>query len=284
MRRAEHPPPLRLRAALALAALGATAGLGGCLLIAGEFQSLTLAFAIQRSVAEGESLEVHSAVYPHEVKLRKYFVRIAGRVVPANGSPLPTTVEVSAVNEDLASGKVALRFKMSVEMEPDGSFSAVKRYKRDIAPGTLQTVTIEPRGGGIPVGSEVKVCVDVVRSKGDLEGRPCVAAQPPAAGGNVFTVRVLDNSFEPKLVQVSPGDTVRWVLEGSLTNHTTTEMDMIWDSGFAFTRNGAFFEWTPTEDHRDKTFGYACVTHQDCCQMTGSIQVGEDAPNPDDRY
>lgn len=273
------------RAPIAVAAvLAAAAVLAGCLLIAGQFHNLTLTFATQRAVEADEALEVHSSVYSEELKLRKFFVRIAGLLIPAEGADMPSSIDVSAVNEDLETGKVLLRFKMSVKVSADGSFSAVKRYRKDIPAGTLQTVTVTPRGAGIPNGSQITVCVDAVKSRGDLADRPCIADDPSGGSGDVFTVRILDNRFDPSLVRVDPGDTVRWLLEGSATNHTVTEMEMVFDSGLTLTQSGSSFEWTATEAHRDQTFGYACVTHQGCCQMTGSIQVGRDAPDPGDGY
>ncbi len=271
---------LTVPAAAAVAAI-----LVGCVLVAGELQSLVLTFATQRTVEVGETLEIHSAVYPEKVELRGVLVRVAGRLIVAEGAALPASVDVAAVNQDVDSGRVRFRFKLSVEVAEDGTFSAIKRYRKDIAAGTLQTVSVTPRGAAIPNGSQITVCVDLARSAEALSGLSCPAQDPSSGGqGNLFVVKVLDNSFEPRRLRVEPGDTVRWVLEGSATDHTTTEMEMRWDSGFAFTQTGSFFEWTPTEAHRDQTFGYSCVTHRTCCAMTGSIQVGANAPDPGDGY
>jgi plastocyanin len=55
---------------------------------------------------------------------------------------------------------------------------------------------------------------------------------------NTVTVEVHDSFFQPRSVRVNPGTTVRWVLQGSMTNHTTTENNGLWDSGFVFPGTG----------------------------------------------
>lgn len=107
---------------------------------------------------------------------------------------------------------------------------------------------------------------------------------PPPPAPNIVTIDVLDNSFDPKQVQVQPGTTVRWVLQGNAPNHTTTEMATTWDSGFTLVNPGDFFEHTFTEADDNQTFEYSCVTHKDCCEMQGSIQVGQNAPPPTPGY
>lgn len=110
------------------------------------------------------------------------------------------------------------------------------------------------------------------------------APPPPPPSDDVVVVNVDDNFFEPKSVRIEPGQTVRWVLRGSLTNHTTTAIDGVWDSGFVFTSSGTTFEHTFTEADDGKTFEYFCETHWKSDEMQGSVLVGEDAPTPRPGY
>ena len=59
-------------------------------------------------------------------------------------------------------------------------------------------------------------------------------------------------------------------------------MNGSWDSGTIFITAGDSYQRTFTED--GQTFEYFCTAHQGCCEMQGSIRVGENAPNPLDGY
>ena len=106
---------------------------------------------------------------------------------------------------------------------------------------------------------------------------------PPAPAG-VQIVEILENRFEPKQLTVQPGTTVRWVLRGNADNHTTTEMETTWDSGFVFLNSGDTFEHTFSAADEGSTFEYSCVSHKACCEMQGSVRVGDSAPNPSPGY
>lgn len=105
---------------------------------------------------------------------------------------------------------------------------------------------------------------------------------PPQA--DVVVVEIFDNEFVPKSITVDPGITVRWVNMGEMTDHTTTAKEGEWDSGFVFGAPGDTFEHTFTASDDGTTFEYACVTHQACCSMQGSVRVGENAPPPAPGY
>ena len=109
---------------------------------------------------------------------------------------------------------------------------------------------------------------------------------PPAAdgGSEVVEVAVDDFTYSPRVVRVDPGTTVRWVLEGDDTNHTVTARDGEFDSGFAFQQPGDAFEHVFEEEDDGMTFEYSCTSHSDCCDMKGSVRVGEDSPAPDPEY
>ena len=102
--------------------------------------------------------------------------------------------------------------------------------------------------------------------------------------GQVVTVSVRDNFFDPKSITISPGTTVRWVMRGSMTNHTVTENNGLFDSGFRFRNDGDNFERTFGSGDNDKVFLYHCETHWNSDEMQGSIRVGANAPEPPPRY
>lgn len=100
--------------------------------------------------------------------------------------------------------------------------------------------------------------------------------EPQPRGPQVITIEVRDNSYSPKSVTIQPGDTVRWVLRGNDPTHTATAVDGSFNAAFA--QAGATFERRFDADNR--TFDYSCQSHRGCCQMQGSIRVGENAPRP----
>jgi plastocyanin len=276
---------LKLGAGLALAAT-----LAGCILVAGVFQALTLHFELSEPLLAGTPREVHAGFYPQGVSMKNFLVRASGQLSPAGGAALPGSVKVTVVNEDADSGRLTYRYSLTVKVKADGTFDASKKYKRDIAANTLQTVTLQAIGGDVPAGSELTLCVDVAKKKGEF-GPGCATApsgdeedEPPSASDDVVVVRVLDNRFEPKSITIEPGDTVRWVLEGGDLSHTSTEMNGTWDSGFVFDAEGNFYERTFPASENGRTFMYSCRSHQGCCEMQGSVRVGASAEAPDDGY
>lgn len=101
---------------------------------------------------------------------------------------------------------------------------------------------------------------------------------------NTITIQVLDFEFVPRSVTIDAGQTVRWVFNGQDMTHTSTAMDMTWDSQFAFQQVGDAFEWTSSADDDGKTFEYSCRTHDNSHDMKGSIRVGDNAPAPAPGY
>ncbi len=98
--------------------------------------------------------------------------------------------------------------------------------------------------------------------------------------GAVVTVRVNDYFYDPVLVILQPGDTVRWVLTGNLRDHTVTDDGGAFDSGFVLTGPGANFQRQFTLADLGKRFNYSCRTHEGCCGMRGSVLVGANALQP----
>lgn len=106
----------------------------------------------------------------------------------------------------------------------------------------------------------------------------------PPADPNVVTVNLSEFAFSPRQVTVDPGQTVRWVLQGTDPTHTVTALDGRFNSGAAFRSTGDTFEQTFTAADNDQTFEYRCAAHADCCDMKGSVRVGANAPQPDPGY
>ena len=107
-------------------------------------------------------------------------------------------------------------------------------------------------------------------------------SEPRGSGAKTVTVVVKDNSYEPRTVTLNPGDTVRWVMQGSAPDHTATALNGAFDSGTALAAPGGVFERRFSE--ANQTFDYSCKAHKDCCDMKGSIRVGDSAPAPTPGY
>lgn len=254
----------------------------------GMFQTMTLHFSLSEELPQAESTLVHSIHYPHEVQVRRKWVRISGALMPPAGAAAPDEIRIASRFEDAETARLAGNLKANAKIAADGSFSVRSRIKKNVAADTLQLITAEPRGADLPAGTKIWLCIDIVNKKKDLASLPdCPAASDGGGGGGsaeVSVIQVRDNDFEPKRVRVEPGDTVRWELTGLSLNHTVTAMDeSVFDSGF-LSSAGAFFEITFNESHRDQTFEYFCRTHRTCCEMQGSVQVGANAPDPGDGY
>ncbi|HEX6899271.1 MAG TPA: hypothetical protein VF789_06135 [Thermoanaerobaculia bacterium] len=106
--------------------------------------------------------------------------------------------------------------------------------------------------------------------------------EPGGAGPKTVTVVVKDNSYEPRTVIINPGDTIRWVMQGTTPDHTVTALNGAFDSGNRLAASGAVFERRFLE--ANQTFDYSCQTHKDCCNMKGSVRVGDSAPPPTPGY
>ncbi|HEX4952720.1 MAG TPA: plastocyanin/azurin family copper-binding protein [Thermoanaerobaculia bacterium] len=109
-------------------------------------------------------------------------------------------------------------------------------------------------------------------------------APPPPPAPKVVTIEVTDHNYNPRSAQVNPGDTVRWVMRGSEPGHSVTERTGAFDSGFVFTAPGAIYERAFGAGEEGRTYEYACATHAGCCNMRGSVRVGDAAPRPNPDY
>lgn len=93
---------------------------------------------------------------------------------------------------------------------------------------------------------------------------------------------ITDYQFNPKNIQVNPGDTVIWQQQSTTYTHTVTASDGSFDSGAIFTAPGKTFSHTFTT--AGVTVNYFCKAHYTCCGMAGSVMVGSNAPPPNPGY
>lgn len=119
---------------------------------------------------------------------------------------------------------------------------------------------------------------------GGGSNNPAGPPPPGGGGGEVVVVNLDDFSFVPRRVQIDPGTTVRFVLRGTDPNHTATAVDGRFDSGLVFQAPGDSFEVDFTAADNNMTYDYSCGSHAQCCNMRGSIQVGNNAPPPAPGY
>jgi plastocyanin len=78
-------------------------------------------------------------------------------------------------------------------------------------------------------------------------------------------INIQDYYFDPQVVQIQPGQTVRWLNQG-VVDHTSTADNGEWDSGML--SNGQFFNFTFANEG---VFDYYCAMH---LSMVGTIVVG----------
>ncbi len=270
-----------------LLALAAPLFLVGCVFLTEQqIQSARFVLKTSKALPAGELTEVYSSIYPDELKLKKNFVKIFGQLQPPGGAAIPSQITLRVVSLDANTQRVYYQFKLVLKVRGDGSYSGIKKWRKNLIPNTLQMFLVEPRGAAIPAGTVVSLCIEVVKRKTEASSNgTCLSGAGSSDTASVTTVRLLDNQFSPKSITIQPGDKVRWVLEGNATNHTVTELDNnVFDSGFSFTVQGATFERTFTAADDGKTFKYYCRTHRDCCSRQGSVRVGNNAPDAGDDY
>jgi plastocyanin len=98
-----------------------------------------------------------------------------------------------------------------------------------------------------------------------------LAAAAPASAAEQL-VNVIDFEFQPKSLQINPGDTVTWTFtDGGHTTTANAGQAERWDSGPAANPAGERFSHTFTTPGR---YGYICIPHGSF--MTGVVQVGRD--------
>jgi plastocyanin len=279
----------RSRRSLRWALLAALLPTTGCVLLFqdGVFQSIAFHFTATQEIAADQPFDVEMLVHPIAIDLKKHYAQLSGRLVPPDGEELPAVVEVRVLTED-AGGKRVDQIRKSVRIREDGGFLESQKLRKNLPAGAVQLITLQPEGVPIPQGTQVHLCLDIVDTRADLDAANDCSDDDggqPGPGDETVVVQIVDTAFNPQRVTIDPGQTVRWVFQGTLTTHSVSAEDAtVFDSGFIFRTPGDFFEVTFGQEHDDQTFRYYCRTHHSCCEMQGSVLVGSNAPDPGDRY
>lgn len=122
-------------------------------------------------------------------------------------------------------------------------------------------------GGSHPAATGGNMASHMSGGMGGMHGGsgPATADQPTVtAGGPQVTVEMVNMSFQPANLQITPGTTVTWVNKDPAP-HTATAADRSWDSGI-FNQGQS---WSHTFDTPGR-YDYVCLVHPG---MAGTITV-----------
>lgn len=179
---------------------------------------------------------------------------------------------------------LTVEFDASASADPDGK---ITRYEWDFGDGT--------KGSGAKVRHEYAepgnytIKLTVADEDGATAAKTLAITVEAASQAGLWEVRMISTEdgrqiFEPALLKIKPGDTVRWVLASGV--HTTTayseengkaqgipEGAPSWDSG-VLTGQGEAFEFTFPEDAPQGSYAYFCIPHESL-GMVGLLVVGE---------
>lgn len=143
------------------------------------------------------------------------------------------------------TGVLARGAAASIRLDEPGTYA----YLCAIHPDMTGTIEVAGADGGVPPPSTAP------------------PAPVPSVAPDVGGIAIVDLAFEPPVLAVPVGTTVRWVNQG-VAIHTATAFDGSFDSGFLAT--GDAFE---RRFDAAGTFEYLCALHP---AMVGSIVVEED--------
>ena len=158
------------------------------------FQTLKLVFKLNGSVSVGEDKVVQIVVFPESVKTKRNFVQVSGKLVAPGEAELPEAIKVEAVFAATGSGAVKQRVALTLAIESDGSFIGNKKIKKNIGADQMMTVTVTPSGSSLAKGTEITLCVDLVKPKSKLGQLPaCV--EEGSNGDPSETLTALQSEF-----------------------------------------------------------------------------------------
>lgn len=165
-----RPPGLLLVAAALLST--------GCVLVFSPplGQHFEVAFEQERSLERGKKHVVATWTLADAVDTRKRTLQLSGGFERPAGERLPREVRLVATVTEPPDGKVRQRIKLTADVRPEDRFRVSKKIRRDVAAGSTVEVTVEPVGDDLPTGTRVKLCVDLVEAKRDLDDFPSCAA------------------------------------------------------------------------------------------------------------
>lgn len=206
------------------------------------------------------------AVDDHEAESEPATIRISVQ----NAPPEPQ-VDVTPVAE---GGGRAFRFDAGGSHDPDGQ---IGRYEWDFGDG--QAASGEQITHEYPESGTYDVQLTVIDDNGaQATTKATVTAAPDkATGGRLWEVRVIATDdgrylFDPPVLFIEPGDTVRWVLVRGA--HTATAYAQengqpqgipkgapAWDSGL-LSREGDRFAFTFPVNAPPGSYPYFCANHE----------------------
>ena len=186
-------------------ALGAGFLTGGCALVfLPPFgQHLDLSFAIGEALARGESRVIAQFVAQEGIDARRHTLQLSGVLGRPEGEQLPREIQLTATVRDPDNGKVRQKIRLTAAVTPEDRFRVSKRIRRDIDPGSPVEVTAEPFGDDLPAGTRVRLCLDLVGSKGDLRDFVSCAAD----GAPTSFAEIQDELLTPSCATVGCHDT-----------------------------------------------------------------------------
>jgi len=179
---------------------------------------------------------------------------------------------------------LSVEFDASASKDPDGK---ITRYEWDFGDGT--------KGSGPKVRHEYTepghytITLTVADEDGATATKALTVTVEAASQARLWEVRMISTAdgrqiFEPAVLKINPGDTVRWVNASGV--HTTTayseengkaqgipEGAPSWDSGI-LVEQGQTFEFTFPEDAPQGSYAYFCVPHEGL-GMVGLLVVGQ---------
>ena len=205
------------------------------------------------------------------------------------GEPTGLTISVrnalpmADVQADPTEGRVPLEVTFSSEAssDPDG---AIEGFRWDLGDGTTQigrrvthtytdsgsydvTLTVRDSDGA---EASASTTIQASRRRSDRPSVTWEVRMVTSTDGRTF--------FDPSVLVVEPGDTVRWTLGRG--RHSSTSYDAglpggaeLWDTG-VLSSAGEHVEVTFPEDAPDGSYPYYCRVHEDA-GMLGLIVVGE---------
>jgi hypothetical protein len=139
---------------------------GGCVLTPAGFQAFHLDTALSELIPQDQATTIHRQILSAQVQTRRHFVRVSGRI--ETGGALPDSIRALAVAENFKTGVVYNRFRMNININPDGTFSKTARFKKNLKADTLQTFSIEPTGANLREGTRIVACVQVAKQRSKL--------------------------------------------------------------------------------------------------------------------
>jgi plastocyanin len=202
------------------------------------------------------------SIVDNDYSPRSRTVAVGSTVSWVNTGVLPHTVT--------AAGQFDSRLLMSGDtwsrtFNSPGTFD----YICTLHPEMTGSIVVTGSGSGtsdIPEGSVTDPTSSLLDS-----GDAAFASQPAASSPELMSVNMVDNAYDPDLIEVQVGDSITWTNAGELP-HTVTARDESFDSGFLMAGD----TWT-MQFNQVGEFEYFCTIHP---EMVATIRVNAPSADP----